>query len=50
MARIPGEDRLSCSSGLLSRNTVEVAQRTEPDECVDRVGDGGRLMSDEYAD
>ncbi len=35
------EDRPSCSSGLLSRNTVAVAQRIEPVEWADRVGEGG---------
>ncbi len=45
-ARRPKEDRPSCSSGLLSRNTVEVAQRIEPDEWADRVGEGGGCKED----
>lgn len=33
------EDDPSCFSGLLSRKIVEFAQRTEPEEWVERVGE-----------
>lgn len=45
-ARRPREDMPSCSSGLFSRNTVEVAQRIEPEEIADRVGEGGGCKED----
>lgn len=40
------EDRPSCSSGLLLRNSDELAERIEPDECAERVGDGGGCKED----
>ena len=40
------EDRPSCSSGLLSRNVVEFAQRIETEEWAERVGEGGGFIED----